>query len=87
MADLIPTRWLNAIIARLFLGVKGTTVVEGWVIGRLMKKRYQFLHLNAWPQVAATVPCPPSQLHNAADYTKHIPIRATYSRSTYQAQE
>ncbi|KIJ44981.1 hypothetical protein M422DRAFT_251617 [Sphaerobolus stellatus SS14] len=38
MPDLIPTRWLNAIIGRLFLGVKGTTAVEGWVSGRLMKK-------------------------------------------------
>jgi hypothetical protein len=38
LPDLIPTRWLNALLGRLFLGVKGTRAVEGWVIGRLMKK-------------------------------------------------
>lgn len=38
LPDLIPTRWLNAILGRLFLAVKGTTAVESWVIARLMKK-------------------------------------------------
>ncbi|KAF8521769.1 hypothetical protein BU17DRAFT_87672 [Hysterangium stoloniferum] len=38
LPDLIPTRWLNAIIGRLFLAVKETTAVEAWVIGRIMKK-------------------------------------------------
>ncbi|GJJ10858.1 hypothetical protein Clacol_005086 [Clathrus columnatus] len=38
LPDLIPTRWLNAILGRLFLAVKGTRAVEAWVIGRLMKK-------------------------------------------------
>ena len=38
LPDLIPTRWLNALLGRLFLGVKGTRAVEAWVIGRLMKK-------------------------------------------------
>ena len=38
LPDLIPTRWLNALLGRLFLGVKGTRAVEQWVIGRLMKK-------------------------------------------------
>jgi hypothetical protein len=38
LPDRIPTRWLNAIIGRLFLAVKGTRAVEAWVISRLMKK-------------------------------------------------
>lgn len=38
LPDLIPTRWLNALLGRLFLAVKGTTAVEAWVIARLMKK-------------------------------------------------
>lgn len=38
LPDLIPTRWLNALLGRLFLGVKGTRAVEAWVVGRLMKK-------------------------------------------------
>ncbi|KAF8578378.1 hypothetical protein K439DRAFT_487274 [Ramaria rubella] len=38
LPDLIPTRWLNALLGRLFLGVKDTSAVEAWVVGRLMKK-------------------------------------------------
>ena len=38
LPDLIPTRWLNALLGRLFLGVRGTKAVEAWVVGRLMKK-------------------------------------------------
>ncbi|KIJ44961.1 hypothetical protein M422DRAFT_251588 [Sphaerobolus stellatus SS14] len=50
MPDLIPTRWLNAII-----GVKGTTAVEGWPIGWLMEKLSKVRHTQSILRFVANV--------------------------------
>lgn len=37
-SDAIPTRWLNAMLGRLFLGVYRTQAVEDYIVGRIVRK-------------------------------------------------